>query len=326
MPFTEVRTELLVTAGESPKRLDLFLANRDPSLSRSALQRLIHEGRITINGKAAKPSQKIQPGDRILLEVPRPEPLELRPESIPLDILHEDDSLVVLNKPAGLVVHPAPGHWSGTLVNALLYHFASSGSVLSSIGGKERPGLIHRLDKETSGVMVVAKSDQAHQALSAQFKRHSIMRVYEALAWGTIKKTEGLVELAIGRDTKERKKFSPRTARPKPSTTQFRVAERIGKLATRVVVVPKTGRTHQIRVHLASLGHPLLGDPTYGGGKVRNLQGIMIPRVMLHARTLGFVHPASGGPVEFVAPLPADMHAVLDQLRASASTSRSTRP
>ena len=317
-------TELVVTAGETPKRLDVFLANREPMLSRSALQRLILDGRITLNGVPVKPSQKIKPGDRIVLQIPRPEPLEMKPEPIPLDVLYEDEAILVLNKPAGLVVHPAPGHWSGTLVNALLHHFDSPHGSLSTIGGKERPGLVHRLDKETSGVMVVAKTDEAHRSLAAQFKQHSITRVYEALAWGAIKKPEGMIELAIGRDVKERKKFSARTARPKASATVYRVVQRLGKLATLVELSPRTGRTHQIRVHLAALGHPVLGDPTYGGRKVRELEGVMIPRVMLHARTLGFLHPTTGRHVGHTSPLPLDMSAVIDALEHIASTARST--
>jgi 23S rRNA pseudouridine1911/1915/1917 synthase len=307
-------SEFIVTSGESPKRLDVFLANREPDLSRSALQRLIAEGRIRINDQAVKPSQKIKPGDRITLEIPRPEPLEIKPEPIPLEILYEDDSLLVLNKQAGLVVHPAPGHWSGTLVNALLHHFDRPGGSLSTIGGKERPGLVHRLDKETSGVMVVAKTDQAHRSLAAQFKLHSITRVYEALAWGHIKKSEGVIELAIGRDVKERKKFSARTAKPKSSATVYKVIQRLGKQATLVELFPKTGRTHQIRVHLAALGHPVLGDPTYGGRKVKALDLVTIPRVMLHARTLGFAHPSTGLPLTFTAPRPPDIEAVIRTL------------
>jgi 23S rRNA pseudouridine1911/1915/1917 synthase len=325
-PFETHPVELTVTSGENPKRLDLFLANRDPALSRSALQRLIEEGRIRLNGRPAKPSQKIKPGDRIVLEVPRPAPLALEPEPIPLSILKEDDTLLVLDKPPGLVVHPAPGHWSGTLVNALLHHFARPGGALSSIGGKERPGLVHRLDKETSGVMVIAKSDQAHQALAAQFKQHTITRIYEALVWGTITKSEGLIELAIGRDIKERKKFSARTARPKPSATAYRVLERFGAQASRVALMPKTGRTHQLRVHLTSIDHPILGDLTYGGRKVRALDGMEIPRVMLHARTLGFRHPRNGEYQEFSSPVPADMERVAAALRESAGSARPRRP
>jgi 23S rRNA pseudouridine1911/1915/1917 synthase len=314
-----MKTELTVTAGEAPKRLDVFLANREPTLSRSALQRLIMDGHITINRKAVRPSHKIRPGDRIDLEIPRPEPLELQPESIPLSILHEDEWLLVLEKPVGLVVHPAPGHWTGTLVNALLYHFRHSGR-LSTIGGKERPGLVHRLDKETSGVMVIAKTDQAHRSLAHQFKHHTITRAYEALAWGTLKRSEGRIELAIGRDTKERKKFSSRTSRPKDSVTAYRVMERFGKLATHVLLQPLTGRTHQLRVHLTSLGHPLLGDPAYGGRKVKEVEGLAIPRVMLHAATLGFTHPITGAVLTFSTPLPEDMAAVVASLRHTATS------
>lgn len=309
--------EFVVTAGESAKRIDIFLANRDPTFSRSALQRLIEEGCIQINGRTVRPSQKIRPGDRIRLEVPRPEPLDLAPEAIPFEILHEDADLLVLNKPAGLVVHPAPGNWSGTLVNALLHHFANSGVTPSHIGGKERPGLVHRLDKETSGVMVIAKTDQAHRALAAQFKLHTINRVYEALVWGVPKKGHGLIDLAIGRDTKERKKFSPRTTKPKPSATDYQVEQRYGKVAARVRLSPRTGRTHQLRVHLTSIEHPILGDKTYGGTKVMAVEGVAIPRVMLHARILGFAHPTGGKVHLFDVPCPPDMQQVQDLLGAA---------
>lgn len=314
---TTTPVEFVITAGESAKRIDLFLANRDPTFSRSALQRLIEEGCIQINGRTVRPSQKIKPGDRIRLEVPRPEPLDLKPEAIPFEILHEDTDLLVLNKPAGLVVHPAPGNWSGTLVNALLHHFATSGVTPSHIGGKERPGLVHRLDKETSGVMVIAKTDQSHRALAAQFKLHTITRVYEALVWGVPKKGHGLIELAIGRDTKERKKFSPRTTKPKPSATDYQVEQRYGKIAARVKLSPRTGRTHQLRVHLTSIEHPILGDKAYGGTKVMTVDGVAIPRVMLHARTLGFTHPTGGKVHQFDVPCPPDMQQVQDLLSAA---------
>ncbi len=320
-------TELVVTAGETPKRLDRFLANREPALSRSALQRLIEDGRIRLNGRVVKPSHRIKPGDTIALEIPRPEPLALHPEPIPLAILHEDSDLLVLNKPAGLVVHPAPGHWSGTLVNALLHHFETQGGSLSTIGGKERPGLVHRLDKETSGIMVIAKTDQAHRSLAAQFKHHTIVRVYEALVWGVPKQSHGLIELAIGRDERERKKFSSRTTRPKPSATEYHVVERFGHMAAHLNLVPRTGRTHQIRVHLASIGHPVLGDQTYGGRKARTLSDdVAIPRVMLHARTLGFSHPGTGVYQEFSVPWPPDMEAVLQALRQIARSPQHARP
>ena len=315
--ITTTPVEFVITAGESTKRIDLFLANRDPTFSRSALQRLIEDGCIQINGRTVRPSQKIKPGDRIRLEVPRPEPLDLLPEAIPFEILYEDAHLLVLNKPAGLVVHPAPGNWSGTLVNALLHHFATSGVTPSEIGGKERPGLVHRLDKETSGVMVIAKTDQSHRALAAQFKLHTIARVYEALVWGVPKKGHGLIDLAIGRDTKERKKFSPRSTKPKPSATDYQVEQRYGKIAARVKLSPRTGRTHQLRVHLTSIEHPILGDKTYGGTKVMTVGDVVIPRVMLHARTLGFTHPTDRTFHQFDVPCPPDMQQVQDLLSAA---------
>lgn len=303
-------TEFIITAGEQPKRLDLFLVNRERDISRSALQRLIELGRIRINDEVVKPSQKIRPGDKITMDVPKPEPLALKGEAIPLDVLFEDDYLLVLNKPAGIVVHPAPGNWTGTLVNALLHHFQTSGGTVSTIGGKERPGLVHRLDKETSGIMVIAKTDAAHRHLAAQFKHHTITRVYEALVFGVPKKGRGIIELAIGRDSKERKKFSARTSRPKESVTEYHVDRRYGKLAAHVLLYPRTGRTHQLRVHLTSLGHPILGDQTYGGRKVCVIEQIEIPRVMLHARTLGFEHPITGEAQEFTMAFPSDMEMV----------------
>lgn len=307
-------TEFVVTAGELPKRLDVFLVNREPKLSRSALQRLIEQGRVRVNGQIVKPSHKIRPGEIIAFDIPKAEPLELKGESIPLEILYEDTVLLILNKPAGLVVHPAPGHWGGTLVNALLYHFQTSGGTVSTIGGKERPGLVHRLDKDTSGVMVIAKTDEAHRALSAQFKQHTITRIYEALISGVPKKGHGLIDLAIGRDRKERKTFSSRTARPKESVTEYNVDHRFGKLAAHVLLYPRTGRTHQLRVHLTSLGHPILGDQTYGGKKVCRVEGVEIPRVMLHARTLGFHHPSTGEFQEYTRIVPSDMEQVVQAL------------
>lgn len=307
-------TEFLVTSGEQPKRLDLFLVNRERDISRSALQRLIELGRIRINDQVVKPSHKIKPGDRITMDVPKPEPLSMKGEAIPLEVLFEDESLLVLNKPSGIVVHPAPGNWTGTLVNALLHHFQTSGGTMSAIGGKERPGLVHRLDKETSGVMVIAKTDTAHRALAAQFKLHTITRVYEALIWGVPKKGRGLIELAIGRDVKDRKTFSSRTTSPKESVTEYVVDRRYGKVAAHVLLYPRTGRTHQLRVHLTSLGHPILGDHTYGGRKVCTIADVEVPRVMLHARTLGFAHPVTGKVEDFTKSVPADMETVMSAL------------
>ncbi|GJL60972.1 MAG: pseudouridine synthase [Nitrospirales bacterium] len=304
-----------MTPGESTKRLDHFLANRDPYFSRTALQRLILESHITVDGQSVKPSHKIKPGDRIILTVPRPEPIEIAPENIPVEVMYEDEALLVINKPAGLVVHPAPGHWSGTLVNALLHHMVQREGNLSNIGGKERPGLVHRLDKDTTGVMVVAKNDQAHRSLASQFKLHSIQRVYEAVVWGKPKANQGRIELAIGRDTKDRKKFSGRTTRPKESLTMYRVLERYGKCASHVELIPGTGRTHQLRVHLNSLNCPILGDATYGGKKVMTVQEVMVPRVMLHAKVLGFVHPTTQKELLLQAPLPLDIVEVMEGLR-----------
>jgi 23S rRNA pseudouridine1911/1915/1917 synthase len=304
-------TEFVITSGEQTKRLDLFLVNRERDISRSALQRLIELGRIRINDQVVKPSHKIKPGDRITMDVPKPEPLSMKGEAIPLEVLFEDESLLVLNKPSGIVVHPAPGNWTGTLVNALLHHFQTSGGTISAIGGKERPGLVHRLDKETSGVMVIAKTDTAHRALSAQFKLHTITRVYEALIWGVPKKNRGVIDLAIGRDVKDRKTFSSRTTSPKESVTEYVVDRRYGKAAAHVLLYPRTGRTHQLRVHLTSLGHPILGDHTYGGRKVCTIADVEIPRVMLHARTLGFTHPVTGKVEDFTRPVPSDMETVM---------------
>ena len=315
MPYVETRTEIIVTTGEGAKRLDHFLANRDPNFSRTTLQRLILDGHIRVDGQIIKPSHKIQPGERIQLTVPRPEPLDMTPEPIPLDVVYEDEAVLVINKQAGLVVHPAPGHWTGTLVNALLHHLQTYSTTLSSIGGKERPGLVHRLDKDTTGIMVIAKTDRAHASLAGQFKLHSISRMYEALIWGVPRKHEGRIELAIGRDSKERKKFSSRTARPKESATVYRVKEYFGKLAAHVDLFPQTGRTHQLRVHLAELGCPILGDPTYGGKKVGMVKDIAIPRVMLHAKILGFIHPETEESMSFTATLPTDIAGVVHQLR-----------
>ena len=314
MPHVETRTEFTVTAGESPKRLDHFLANRDPLYSRTALQRLIEDGHITVDGQTVKASHKVKPGERIVLVVPRPEPLDIQPEPIPLDVLYEDEALLVINKQAGLVVHPAPGHWTGTMVNALLHHMQRGEGHLSSIGGRERPGLVHRLDKETTGVLVVAKTDQAHQHLSAQFKQHTISRLYEALVWGSPKTREGRIEIAIGRDTKDRKTFSSRTTRPKESLTSYKIIARFGKLAAHVALTPGTGRTHQLRVHLKAIDCPILGDQTYGGKKVMKIGVIEIPRVMLHAKVLGIVHPLTQQSMVFSAPLPEDMERVREEL------------
>jgi 23S rRNA pseudouridine1911/1915/1917 synthase len=333
---------LSVSAGERPKRLDVFLSGHTSGLSRAGVQRLIEHGAVTVNGKRPKPSLRVRPGDTIEWDLPKPTPLEIEGEAIPLEVLFEDPALLVLNKPAGIVVHPAPGHWSGTLVNALLHHMRQQASQdedsssaapsdiplpasgervrvrgLSGIGGRERPGLVHRLDKGTSGVMVIAKTDEAHRGLSKQFKDHSIHRVYMAIIAGSVKGAKGRVDRAIGRDTKHRQKISARTTAPRDAATAFQVAERFGSAATLVEVRPETGRTHQIRVHLAMLGHPVLGDETYGGRKVCTVNDHPIARPMLHAATLGFAHPATGKYLEYTVPPPSDIQDLLQALRSS---------
>lgn len=300
---------LLVSSHSRPDRLDLYLIKRGVPLSRARIQKLIAEGLIRLNGTATKASTRVREGDQIEICIPPPEPLELIPEEIPLDFLYEDDSLLIVNKPAGMVVHPAPGHDRGTLVHALLYHCRD----LPGIGGRERPGIVHRLDKDTSGVMVVAKTDLAHQRLSKQFKDHSIARRYLALVFGIIRKKEGRIVLAIGRDRVDRKKISARTAHPRASETAFVVRERL-KEATLLELSPQTGRTHQIRVHMAHLGHPVLGDKIYGG-KQACKSGVPCERQMLHAASLGFVHPVSREEMNFSAPIPPDMQSVLEVLR-----------
>lgn len=229
------------------------------------------------------------------------------PEPISLDILYEDEHLLAVNKPSGMVVHPAPGHDSGTLVNALLYHCKD----LKGIGGRERPGIVHRLDKDTSGVLVVAKSDHVHRHLSKQFRLHTVTRIYIALIQGVMKKNSGIIDLPIGRDTKDRKKISPRTIRPRHAITHLNVIRRY-KDATLIELRPQTGRTHQLRVHLAHLHHPVAGDKTYGGRGYGKLGETKIDRLMLHAMRLGFIHPKTDKYMEFEAPLPVDIKGVLD--------------
>ncbi|HHZ84026.1 MAG TPA: RluA family pseudouridine synthase [Nitrospirales bacterium] len=303
-----------VASGESPKRLDHYLTVQGLSLTRMAIQRLVKEGQVMVNGAPIKSSYRVRPLDVITVDIPAPTPIEIRPEAIPLDIVYEDEVLVVLNKAAGIVVHPAPGNWTGTLVNALLGHLGS----LSSIGGRERPGLVHRLDKGTSGVMVVAKTDSAHQLLAKQFKAHSITRVYRTVVAGSIKKSKGTIDLAIGRDMKERKKMSSRTAKPRASVTEFQLVERVGKIATILEIRPQTGRTHQIRVHLSSIGHPVVGDVIYGGRHAHVLEDVIFDRPMLHAAVLGFTHPIHQNYCEYEVPIPDDMKTCLTQLKEAA--------
>jgi 23S rRNA pseudouridine1911/1915/1917 synthase len=306
-----------VTDKHVGKRLDIFIAHYEPQISRSRIQDMIKTSRALVNGRTEKPGYKVKLGENVFLELPEPIIHEVLPEDIPLNIVYEDDAMVVLNKPPGLVVHPAPGNYTGTLVNALLFHYGSlPSSVRRGEAGseRERAGIVHRLDKETSGVMVVARTEEALKALSKQFKDRVVRKKYLALVAGVIKKGSGRIETPIGRHVKERKRISVHTASPREAITLFRVKERF-RNATLIEVEIKTGRTHQIRVHMAHAGHPVFGDRAYGGARVIKLGDIAAARQMLHAESLSLLHPVTGHPLTFIAPPPADMAEVIDTLR-----------
>lgn len=300
---------ILVPDERNPERIDRYLIKKGLPLTRAQIQRLISEDQILVNGLPTRASYKAKKGDRIEITLPPPVPLKLIPEAIPLDILFEDACILVLNKVSGMVVHPAPGHYEGTMVHALLHHCKD----LTGIGGRERPGIVHRLDKDTSGVMVIAKTDEAHRKLSAQFKDHSIHRKYLALVCGKVKRA-GKVTLAIGRDRNNRKKISPRTSHPREAETDYIIKERF-KAATLVELSPQTGRTHQIRVHMNHIGHPLMGDKDYGGKRTTAFE-FTAQRQMLHAAQLGLIHPQSGETLHFSSPIPPDMATILAILRS----------
>lgn len=294
------------------KRLDIFIAHYEPHLSRTRIQALVREGLALVNGKTVRAGYKVKPGETVSIEVPERTIHEVLAENIPLNIVYEDDDMIVLNKPPGLVVHPAPGNFTGTLVNALLYHYGSLPA--GSGNGRERAGLVHRLDKDTSGVMVVARTDQALRDLSAQFKDRTVRKKYIAIVAGVIKKGSGTIDVRIGRHVRDRKKISVHTVRAREAVSLFRVTERL-KAATVVEVEIKTGRTHQIRVHLSHIGHPVLGDRVYGGAGVAKLGALPIPRQMLHAESLSLLHPRTGHPLLFQVPPPKDMADVIEYLR-----------
>ena len=304
-----------VSAGQAPRRLDVFVATQTAHLSRAAAQRWIDGGLITVNGRQTKPARLIRPGDVITCHVPVREPPPVEPEPLALHVLHEDADLLVIDKPPGLVMHPGPGHWTGTLLNALVHH------VGRREGQRARPGLVHRLDKGTSGVLVIAKTDAAHRDLSRQFRVHSVHRVYLALVAGGVRRG-GLIERALGRDPRDRRRVSTHSPVTRRAATEYRVAERLGPDATLVEARPRTGRTHQIRVHLASIGHPLLGDASYGAVPADP----ELVRPMLHAAVLGFTHPTSGEYTEFRAPLPTDMEGAVARRRPSRAISRARVP
>jgi 23S rRNA pseudouridine1911/1915/1917 synthase len=305
---------LSVSEKDRGVRLDQFLAGTGLNLSRSQAKKWIEEEVILLNGSPTKPSASLRTGDQVSGTLPSPRPLSLEPEPLPLTILYEDPSIIVVDKPPGMVVHPAPGNPSGTLVNALLHHCTD----LAGINGVLRPGIVHRLDKETSGVMVVAKNDDAYHQLIKQFKNRTVEKVYLAIARGHFSQNEGSIDLAIGRHPSERKRMSTRTRRGRPAVTQWKVVEKFNGLSL-LEIFPKTGRTHQIRVHLSALGHPLLGDPLYG--KRSGLQDPVLKecsrrlnRQALHAHRLGLIHPRTGKRVEFISPIPQDISEVLEWL------------
>ena len=281
-------------------RLDRFLALALPQYSRSRLQDLIREGAVTLEGKSARPREIVHAGDVVRLTEPPLEEIEAKPEEIPLELLFEDDDLLVLNKPPGVVVHPGAGNQAHTLVNALLHHCPS----LSGIGGKQRPGIVHRLDKETSGCLVVAKNDAAHRHLARQFAERAVEKVYLALVAGTLRRERGIIEASIGRHPVQRKKMAANPKRGRSAKTDYRVLQAGGGVSL-VECAIHSGRTHQIRVHLHHLGHPVVGDRLYGGKKTS------APRQMLHAWKLGFTHPRNGERLYFEAPLPEDFRAAL---------------
>lgn len=293
---------------DAGKRLDSFLAEKNTAkYTRSFIGKMIEENLVLYNGKPSKASTKMKAGDRIELFEKEPEPLAVKGEEIPLEIVYEDDDLMVINKPRGMVVHPAPGHTSGTLVNAVLSH---AGESLSSINGVLRPGIVHRIDKDTSGLILVCKNDFSHKALAKQLEEHSITRRYHAICSGRLKEEQGTVSAPIGRDEKNRKQQAINYKHGKEAITHYRLLENLQN-ASLLECRLETGRTHQIRVHMKSIGHPLLGDPLYGPKK--NLYAIK--GQALHAMVLGFVHPRSGEYMEFSADYPEDFQKLLNKLR-----------
>lgn len=287
------------------ERLDKVIATHVPELSRAMAQRLIKDGAVTVNGRPSKPSYRAQAGDEVVVHVPAKMPDPVLPEDIPLDIIYEDDVLLVVNKPAGMVVHPGAGHTSGTLVNAVLAHCPQ----VVEVGGPDRAGIVHRLDKDTSGLILIAKDEQARAALQRQFKRRQVVKTYLALVEGQVQPREGVVDAPVGRDKRQRKRMAV-VRRGREARTTYRAVEYFPE-HTLLEVRPHTGRTHQVRVHLAWLGYPVVGDAVYG----RRRQRLLRSRHFLHAARLCFTHPATGEEVEFKSPLPPKLEAVLKRLR-----------
>jgi len=310
-----LRTEVLTIEKSLPSgRLDTWLRGKFPAVSRGTFQRLIEDGHVQVNGCAVKPTHTPRAGEQVEVRWPEPRPAVAQPEDMPLDILYEDDALLVLNKPAGLVVHPAGGHEEHTLVNALLHHCAGN---LSGIGGVARPGIVHRLDKETSGCLVVAKNDDTHLALSTQFASRKVSKIYNAIVCGEPQRDHGEIHAAIARHASHRKRMAVDDERGREARTTYRVLERL-RGSTLVEAVLHTGRTHQIRVHFQFLGYPLVGDTTYGNRQNQHLSDLThytAPRQMLHACQLSFIHPRTGQLMTFKAPHPADFLEALSAMR-----------
>jgi 23S rRNA pseudouridine1911/1915/1917 synthase len=313
--MSDRHARLVATPDEAGRRLDVFITSRVPDLSRAQVQRLIREGHVQVPRGPARPGRAVTPGLVVDVNVPEAAPAELQPEALPLRVLHDDADIVVIDKAPGIVVHPAAGHAAGTLVNALLHHVRG----LSGIGGRERPGIVHRLDRGTSGVMVVAKHDRAHRALAQQFRERQVGKTYLALVWGTPRK-DATLDRPIGRDPRHRQKMSTRARRARPALTRVIDVEALGGVSL-VRVAISTGRTHQIRVHLSEAGHPVVGDEVYGGRRRKSPARFAalsaLARPFLHASTLSFAHPADGRPVTFEAPLPEDLVDLLAALRRS---------
>lgn len=298
-------------ADKAGERLDVFLTRMQPEFSRSHVQKLIASGNAIVNQAVRKGNYKLKAGDAVELSVPEPENTEILPEDIPLDILYEDKDIIVINKARGMVVHPAAGVFSGTLVNALMHHCED----LSGINGEIRPGIVHRLDKDTSGVMVAAKNDQAHLSLAKQIQEKTAFRIYQAVVWGNIKEESGIIRGDIGRDASDRKKMAIVRENGKPAVTHFRVLERFGEY-TLTECRLETGRTHQIRVHMTYIGHPVVGDPKYGTDRHGRVRGkFAIKGQALHSASLELTHPATGERMRFAAPLPQDMQELIEKIR-----------
>lgn len=306
--YNEEPLEWIVEAEQSGERVDKFVTDSidDQGVSRTQVQEWIKAGAVQVDDKVAKANLKVAEGNRVVLIIPEPEEAAIVPENIPLEVIYEDSDLIVINKKRGMVVHPAPGHSSGTLVNALMYHCKD----LSGINGMIRPGIVHRIDKDTTGLLMAAKNDLAHISLAEQLKEHTVTRKYIALVHGNLPHDQGTIDAPIGRDLNDRKLFTVTEHNSRHAVTHFHVLERLGDY-TIVELQLETGRTHQIRVHMKYIGHPLAGDPVYGRNKTVALKG-----QALHATLLGFTHPRSGDRLEFEMPLPADFEYVLSSLRS----------